>query len=67
MGIRKSIFSDTEKEVTDKVILRREQTVQELADVQATDSGSVGHLNASSKMISPKIISVKLNAIIFFT
>lgn len=49
MGIRKSIFSDTEKEVTDKVILRREMTVQELADVQGADSGSIGHLNASGK------------------
>lgn len=49
MGIRKSIFSDTEKEVTDKVILRREMTVQELANIQAADSGSVGQLNASGK------------------
>lgn len=32
VGIRKSIFSDTEKEVTDTVILRRELTVQELQE-----------------------------------
>lgn len=38
VGIRKSIFSVTEKEVTDTVILRREMTVQELQDVAGEDT-----------------------------
>lgn len=49
VGIRKSIFTETEKEVTDTVILRRELTQQELSEsrlsVEATDVGSNNHIN----------------------
>lgn len=54
VGIRKSIFSETEKEVTDTVIMRRELTVQELQEVQqqqqqtsSTSHASNGALNSS--------------------
>lgn len=50
VGMRKPIFTDTEKEVTDKVILSREQTVRELADVHPDSHGSNGQLNASGKL-----------------
>lgn len=53
MGFRKSIFTETEKEVTDNVILRREITQQELAEsrlsVEATDVGSNNHINTVGK------------------
>lgn len=56
MGIRKSIFTETEKEVTDTVILRREITQQELAESQlsveeATDVGSNNHINTVGKYL----------------
>lgn len=48
VGIRKSLFSDAEKEVTQNVLLKREQTAQELADTQTiiAMNGSNGHLNS---------------------
>lgn len=53
VGFRKSIFTETEKEVTDNVILRREITQQELAEsrlsVEATDVGSNNHMNTVGK------------------
>lgn len=47
VGIRKSIFTDAEKEVTQSVILKREQNAQELVDNQMTIAinGSSGQLN----------------------
>lgn len=50
MGIRKSIFSDAEKVVTEAVILKREKTAQELAENQLAESamnnGSTSQLNS---------------------
>lgn len=45
VGIRKSAFSETEKVVTETVILKREQTAQEVIETQLTTIGSNGHLN----------------------
>lgn len=43
-GIRKQ-FTNSEKEVLQTVILKREQTAQEVADSQLTMNGSNGHLS----------------------
>lgn len=51
VGIRKSIFSDTERQVTSTVIMQREQTAQDLAESQlneATTIGSNTQLNAGA-------------------
>lgn len=45
VGIRKSIFSDTEKEVTETVILKREQTAQETADTQLAMAAAINSSN----------------------
>ncbi|XP_037051277.1 uncharacterized protein LOC119085120 [Bradysia coprophila] len=42
VGIRKSIFSDTERQVTSTVILQREQTAQEIAESQLNQATSIG-------------------------
>lgn len=55
VGIRKSIFSNTEKEVTETVILKREQTAQEISEIQsetvAVNIGSNGHLSTGKKIL----------------
>ncbi|XP_059622835.1 USP6 N-terminal-like protein [Phlebotomus argentipes] len=45
IGRRKSIFSDTEREVTDNVILRRELTQQEIAESRLSE-GAIGGSNS---------------------
>ncbi len=55
VGIRKSIFSDTERQVTSTVIMQREQTAQEIAESQqnqATAIGSNTQLNTGKFQIS---------------
>lgn len=54
MGIRKSVFSETEKVVTETVILNREKTAQEVAESQmtVTINGSNGHLNMGKRFSS---------------
>lgn len=57
-GIRKSLFTNSEKEVLQTVILKREQTAQDLAEAtaaeaasgvaQVTMNGSNGHLNTGN-------------------
>lgn len=42
VGIRKSIFSDTEKQVTSTVIQKREQTAQEIAESQLNQVNAIG-------------------------
>lgn len=42
VGIRKSIFSDTERKVTSTVILQREQTAQEIAESQLNGPTTIG-------------------------
>lgn len=42
VGIRKSIFSDTERQVTSTVIMQREQTAQEVAESQLNDPTTIG-------------------------
>lgn len=39
------MFTSSEKEVLQTVILKREQTAQEVAESQLTMNGSNGHLN----------------------
>lgn len=51
-GRRTSTFTDAEKEVTQSVILKREQIVQELAESQAMN-GSTGQLNLGNFSIIP--------------
>lgn len=49
VGIRKSTFTDTEKEVTDNVIMRQEISAQELAESNLSDEatgGSNSQINA---------------------
>lgn len=58
VGIRKSLFTNSEKEVLQTVILKREQTAQDLAaaaaaeaaagTTQVTMNGSNGHLNTGN-------------------
>lgn len=47
-GIRKSLFTTSEKEVLQTVILKREQTAQEVAEAQVVMNGSNGHLNTGN-------------------
>ncbi|KAJ6647677.1 USP6 N-terminal-like protein [Pseudolycoriella hygida] len=42
VGIRKPIFSDTEREVTSQVIMQREQTAQEVAESQLNEASTIG-------------------------
>lgn len=42
VGIRKSIFSDTERQVTSTVIMQREQTAQDLAESQLNEATTIG-------------------------
>ncbi|XP_055314062.1 uncharacterized protein LOC129575144 isoform X2 [Sitodiplosis mosellana] len=44
-GIRKPLFTTSEKEVLQTVILKREQMAQDAAETQLTMNGSNGHLN----------------------
>lgn len=64
VGIRKSIFSNTEKEVTETVILKREQTAQELSEHQSDAAtgtiGSNGHLNTGKKIVRQILCSTKI-------
>lgn len=47
-GIRKSTFTDPEKDALQTVILKREQTAKEVAESQVTMNGSNGHLNTGN-------------------
>lgn len=52
VGIRKSIFSVTEKEVTDTVILRREMTAQELQDIAESAPGATQTAHSSNGQLN---------------
>lgn len=55
VGIRKSIFTNTEKEVTEKVILKREQAAQENAEshleIRVGINGSNNQLNTGESLV----------------
>lgn len=58
VGIRKSIFSDNEKVVTDAVILKREQMSNEAAENQLTENalnnGSTSQLHTGKYKFNKK-------------
>lgn len=47
-GIRKPLFTTSEKEVLQTVILKREQMAQDAAETQLAMNGSNGHLNTGT-------------------
>ncbi|XP_031622536.1 uncharacterized protein LOC116340271 [Contarinia nasturtii] len=49
-GIRKSLFTNSEKEVLQTVILKREQMAQDATETQLTMNGSNGHLNIGANV-----------------
>lgn len=50
-GIRKPLFTTSEKEVLQTVILKREQMAQDAAETQLAMNGSNGHLNTGMLLL----------------